>query len=200
MNYKHILIVPVILLPLLLAGCYTQFYRPGMEQGGNGPYGTLYNRYDSTAIDTTLTPPEPGEMQSYPPVEDYGWQYWGRPRGYTRWGFDFNNFEPDYYSSYYGYFDYYGRPWWNSYYNPGYGGWYGGNNGYGVPAEPPSKRGAGRGRDEGQPAGGGYSPPPAPPAGGGYAPAPASPTPQGGGATPAPATPDDGKRSGGRGR
>jgi hypothetical protein len=196
MRYQHFLIVPVILLPLLLAGCYTQFYKPGMEGNGNGPYGTLYNRYDSTAIDTNLTPPEPGS-QSYPPEESYGWQYWGRPRGYTRWGFDFNNFEPDYYWSYYGYYDYYGRPWWDTYYVPGYGGW-GGYYGNGVPAEPPSKREAGRSRDGG--GGSGYAPPPA--QGGYVAPAPApAPAPSGGGAAaPAQKPADDGKRGSGRGR
>jgi hypothetical protein len=139
------LTLPLALLALLIAGCYTQFYRPGMNMAGQGPYDTLYNRNDSTAIDTTLTA---DTTQYYPPDERWNsWYYWGRPRGYTRWGFDFNNFSPDYYWSYYGYYDYYGTPWWYDWYGPGY--W--GNNpwgGTGVPAEPPSQRPHGR-RDYG---------------------------------------------------
>jgi hypothetical protein len=155
-----------VLLSLLTAGCYTKFYRPDMEQAGRGPYDTLYDRYDSTAIDTTLTKPEATETY---PEDNYGWSYWGRPRGYTRWGFDFNNFSPDYYWTYYGYYDYYSRPWWDRYYDPW---WYWGGGGSIAPSEPPSQRDYGR---RGQPGGdNSVTPPPAPSGGETYTtPAPA---------------------------
>jgi hypothetical protein len=137
-------LIPLLaLFTLLSAGCYTKFYRPGMETAGNGPYDTLYNRNDSTAIDTTLTADTSTYYDTYPDR----WYYWGRPRGYTRWGFDFYNFSPDYYWSYYGYNDYYGTPWWYDWNTP----WYWRNypwGGSGGVAEPPSRRpGGGRGRD-----------------------------------------------------
>ncbi|MCC6475664.1 hypothetical protein IT157_01300 [bacterium] len=147
-----IIFISALALVLLSSGCYTKLYRVNMEQ--NGPFSTneLYQRYDSTAIDTTLT--EPQYVDTYP--NDYGWDNsgwnsWGRPRGYTRWGFDFNRFSPDYYWSYYGYYDYYGRPWWDNYHyrNPW---WYGGGGGSSGPAEPPSTRPGRRMRDgEGSP-------------------------------------------------
>ncbi|RPH93743.1 hypothetical protein EHM69_09405 [candidate division KSB1 bacterium] len=139
MKYTRFLIAAAVLLMLTTAGCYTKFYRPGMESTGQGPYSELYNRYDSTAIDTTLTE----DPYVYPETDNSWdrWSYWGRPRGYTRWGFDFNNFSPDYYWSYYGYYDYYGTPWWSNYNNP----WWGGSGGgSGAPGEPPSRRPTGR--------------------------------------------------------
>jgi hypothetical protein len=173
-----------------------------MEQSGQGPYSTLYNRYDSTAIDTTLTKPE--GTSEYPPAEpDYGWYGWGRPRGYTRWGFDFDRFDPSYYWSYYGYYDYYSRPWWYSYNDPYWGGWYPGYyGGNGVAGEPPSKRPVGR-RDRTSGSGSYGSPSTAPaPGAPNISSAPAA-TPQSGG-TPAPQTPPsnggEAKRDGKRGR
>lgn len=160
------LIPMLVVASAILSGCYTQFYRPGMEMSGRGPYDTLYNRYDSTAIDTSLTKPEYADQ--YPPQESgYDqWNYWGRPR--TRWGFDFYNYDPSYYHSYYGYYDYYSVPWWQNYgYNPGW--WYGPWQ-PGTPGEPDQPRDRGR-RDYG--AGGGVistppggavtTPPPTPP-------------------------------------
>lgn len=141
---RALFLIPLLTLTLLLsAGCYTKFYRPGMETAG-GSYETLYNRYDSTAIDTTLTQEDYEGSSSYPDDRWNTWYYWGRPRGVTRWGFDFNNFSPDYYWSYYGYYDYYGTPWWNSWYSPWYGYYPNGTTGTG---EPPSKRPRGR-RDQ----------------------------------------------------
>lgn len=161
MNSMKTILLSAVLLSLLTAGCYTKFYRPDMERAGRGPYDTLYNRYDSTAIDTTLTEPE--YTGTTYPDDNYGWSYWGRPRGRTRWGFDFNNFSPDYYWTYYGYYDYYSRPWWDRYYDPW---WYWGWNGQGTPQEPPSQRDYGR---RSQPGGGSnVAPPPAPPSGGSY--------------------------------
>jgi hypothetical protein len=155
------------LLSLLSAGCYTKFYRPDMEQAGRGAYDTLYNRYDSTAIDTTLTKPEGGTTY---PEDNYGWSTWGRPRGYTRWGFDFDNFEPNYYWTYYGYYDYYSRPWWDRYYDPW---WNGGGNGNGTPTEPPSQRDYGRRAVPND--GGNYTAPPPAPSGGSYSSPPPPP-------------------------
>ena len=170
MKYMTKTILLAAMLSLLTAGCYTKFYRPDMEQAGRGPYDSLYNRYDSTAIDTTLTKPE--ITDTYPNNDDYGWSTWGRPRGYTRWGFDFNNFTPDYYWTYYGYYDYYSRPWWDRYNDPW---WYWGWNGNGTPAEPPSQRDYGR-RGHPQDGGGYQAPPPSSGSGGSYVnPAPANP-------------------------
>ncbi len=153
---------------LLLSGCYTKLYRPGMELAGRGPYDSLYQRYDSTAIDTTLTAPEQTDYypNSYPETRHGGWSSWGRPR--TRWGFDFYNYDPGYYWSYYGYYDYYSVPWWHDWYRDGW--WYGGGHypgGPGVPEEPRD-----RGRRDAPGGGGGSivnpppsyptSPPPAP--------------------------------------
>jgi hypothetical protein len=171
----------VALLALLTAGCYTQFYRPGMERVAQGPYDQLYNRNDSTAIDTTLTQ----DTTAYEPTPYYGysspyydnWHYWGRPR--TRWGFDFNSFDPAYYWSYYGFYDYYGVPWWNGYYDPWYGwqypGWGGGGAG-----TPPTKRPGGR-RDHATGGGGTYAAPPAAPSSPTYVtPTPSNPPPSSG--------------------
>jgi hypothetical protein len=163
------LFISALVVVLFSSGCYTKLYRANMEQ--NGPFTTdeLYQRYDSTAIDTTLTEPE--YVDTYPDY-GYGWNSWGRPRGYTRWGFDFNRFSPDYYWSYYGYYDYYGRPWWDNW-RYRYPWWYHGGGG-GGPAEPPSQRPGRRMRDtEG-------SPPLYNPGGGSTAPsyAPPAPAPQ----------------------
>ena len=142
---------------------------------GRGPYDSLYNRYDSTAIDTTLTKPE--IVDTYPNTgtyDDYGWSNWGRPRGRTLWGFDFYNYSPGYYWTYYGFYDYYSRPWWDRYYDPW---WYWGWNGSGTPAEPPSQRDYGRRGNAGS--GGGYQAPPPSGGGGGYnTPPPSSPPPK----------------------
>jgi len=149
-------VILAALLAFLTAGCYTKLYRPeGAPMGARGPYDQIYSRYDSTAIDTTLTKPEVSDVY---PEDDYGWSYWGRSR-YPRWGFDFWNFSPSYYWTYYGYYDYYAVPWWSRYYDP----WY--NGGWAPPAapgEPPSQRNYGR-RERPSGSGGSY----APPAGGG---------------------------------
>ena len=146
----------VALLALFTAGCYTKLYRPGdAPMGQTGPYDRLYNRYDSTAIDTTLTQPEYEDTYT----EDYGWSYWGRHR-YPRWGFDFWNFSPDYYWSYYGYYDYYSVPWWQRYYDPWY---YWGWTPPSGTSEPPAQREYGR---RGRPTEG-SGPYAAPPPGGG---------------------------------
>ena len=115
MKPRLVLVSAIALFALLSSGCYTKFYRPGMELSGRGPYDTLYNRYDSTAIDTTLTPPvitDEYPRRGYDSYDSYDrWSSWGRPR--TRWGFDFYNYDPGYYRSYYGYYDYdyrYDRP------------------------------------------------------------------------------------------
>ncbi|MBU0510022.1 hypothetical protein KKH27_14455 [bacterium] len=206
MNIAAKIVIPAVLLMLLTAGCYTKFYHPGMERDGTGPYSQIYNRYDSTAIDTTLTKPEYEGYDSYPYYDN--WSYWGRPRGRTLWGFDFYNFSPDYYWSYYGYYDYYGTPWWYSRNDPWYW-WYPNPGGSGVPAEPPSKRPGLMGRPEG---GGNYgAPPPAPPGGGTYARPPENQPPPSDGAKqgPPPNTtkpqgqqppPDPNKRGGREGR
>jgi len=193
-------LIPLLaLFTLLSAGCYTKFYRPGMDMAGRGTYDTLYDRDDSTAIDTTLMPDTSTYYDQYPD-DSRGWSYWGRPRGSTRWGFDFYNFSPDYYWSYYGYNDYYGTPWWYDWYDAGY--WR--NNpwgGTGVPGEPPSQRPRGR-RDYGS-SGANAQPPPS---------SSGSPTysqPTNNSNSPPPATKndngakkqsDDGKRDGRRGR
>ncbi len=142
-----------VVLAILAGGCYTKLYRPGMELAARGPYDSLYNRYDSTAIDTTLTEPEYDD-QVYPQY-DNSWYNWGRPR--TRWGFDFYNYDPAYYWSYYGYYDYYSVPWWNyPYYDP----WWYRPGGPGIPGEPERPRD--RGRRDAPPLGGGSYVPPAP--------------------------------------
>ncbi|MCB9367278.1 MAG: hypothetical protein H6506_02085 [Calditrichaeota bacterium] len=177
MKARILLLAAVLGLVILSTGCYTKLYRPGMEDMGPFSQSTLYNRYDSTAIDTTLTKPETVDVYPNNYNDYYGWSSWGRPRGYTRWGFDFDRFSPNYYWSYYGYYDYYGRPWWqdwNRYNNPWW--YYGG--GSGEPGEPPSQRPGRRSSDTGVPpaviGNGGYASPPV------YvnpAPAPAQPDP-----------------------
>jgi hypothetical protein len=139
-----ILLLPALAVWLLMTGCYTQFYRASV----NGPpeaisAETLYDRYDSSAVDTTLTKGEsyPGGYSSGYDYYDR-WDLWGRPRFQTRWGFDFYNYSPPYYWGYYGWEDYYGNPWWYSGY---YDSWYPyGTTTPGTPAEPPSKRPFGR--------------------------------------------------------
>jgi hypothetical protein len=106
--------IPAVVGVLLTAGCYTQFYRPGMEQAGTGPYDQLYDRYDSTAIDTTLTSEDWSGTGTYPEDRWDNWYSWGGLRRHPRWGFDFDAFSPGYYWSYYGYYDYYGVPWWHT--------------------------------------------------------------------------------------
>lgn len=171
MNSAVKILIGAAFLALATTGCYTKLYRPGMEQAGTGPYGQIYNRYDSSAIDTTLTEKEYQSYDTYPYYDN--WSYWGRPRGRTLWGFDFYNYSPDYYWSYYGYYDYYGRPWWDSWYNRGYWGSYPYYGGSGGPAEPPSRQPGDRGRG-----GGSYGTPPPAQGGGTYVPAPADPAPQ----------------------
>ncbi|MBI5060102.1 hypothetical protein HZB60_10030 [candidate division KSB1 bacterium] len=186
MKPRLILLTAVGMFALLSSGCYTKFYRPGMEMTGRGPYDTLYDRYDSTAIDTTLTAPV--ITDEYPPrsYDHYDqWSYWGRPR--TRWGFDFYNYDPSYYQSYYGYYDYYGVPWWRNWYRDPW--WYYGGQ-PGVPGAPEQPRERGRREAGGGPGSIGTPPPPSSIA----TPAPANPPPQ-------PAKPkDDNKREGKRGR
>jgi hypothetical protein len=185
---KHIalLLIPAILILLLVSGCYTQLYRPGMEQANRQQQATLYNRYDSTAIDTTLRADTTG-YQEYP---NDSWYDWGRPVPYSPgpiWGWDY--YSPPYYWDYFGYNNYYGTPWWYNYpYSPGYhGGHYGGSI-----AEPPSKRGGGRSHDNS--GGGSYVAPPPPSNPPTYAtPPPSSPPPQSGNSG------DDNKRGGKRG-
>jgi hypothetical protein len=165
MKATRIIIIAMAAATLCCTGCYTKFYRPGMEQGGNGPYESLYNRYDSTAIDTTLRAEDWQAKDSYPDNDNTydRWSYWGSPRGRTRWGFDFYNFSPDYYWSYYGFNDYYGTPWW---YNPYWDPWYGGhgNGTPGIPGEPPSRRPGKAGDESGGSGGGSYASPPPQPA------------------------------------
>lgn len=148
-------------LIILSTGCYTKLYRPGMDNMGPFSSNTLYNRYDSTAIDTTLTKPDVVDVYPNPYNDYYGWSYWGRPRGHTRWGFDFDRFSPNYHWSYYGYYDYYSRPWWYDWHHRDPW-WYGGGGG-GGPSEPPSQRPGRRSNDAGVPpaviGGGGGSPP-----------------------------------------
>jgi hypothetical protein len=135
MKMIWLVMIPGVLLMLLVSGCYTQFYKPGMEQGYAMRGDTaLYNRYDSTAIDTSLTRPE----ENYNP--GYGWQDWGRQYR-PSWDWDFYGYTPDYYWGYYGYNNYYGTPWWYNYYNPWYPSY---PPGSGQPAEPPSQRQGGR--------------------------------------------------------
>jgi hypothetical protein len=167
-SIKPILIIVALMMLLSTMGCYTKFYRPGMESQTSA-YDKLYIANDSTAIDTMLTEDKSGGSTSYPNNDDR-WYYWGRPRGYTNWGFDFYNFSPGYYWTYQGYYDYYGTPWWNNnYYDP----WWNPSGGNGVPSEPPSQREHGRREYDG---GGSYASPPA--AGGSYvAPPAANPTP-----------------------
>lgn len=139
MKTRILILFATLGLIVMSTGCYTKLYRPGMEDNGPFSESTLYNRYDSTAIDTTLEKPEYTGTYAYPPDYYYNdnWSYWGRPRGVTRWGFDFNRFSPNYYWGYYGYYDYYGRPWWydwnrhNNWRGPGTPG---------APGEPPSQR------------------------------------------------------------
>jgi hypothetical protein len=173
MMRKHTLLALLltgILAMLVTSGCYTKFYRPGMEMNGSFSSDQLYERYDSSAIDTTLTRqdwyPDYYPYNSDYSGNNYGWNDWGRPRGYTRWGFDFYNFSPGYYHSYYGYYDYYGSPWWNRSYNrrP----WYYGGGGSAGPSEPPSQRDGRRQREGSRGPGGAYSPPGTPSSGGVY--------------------------------
>lgn len=188
MKNARLLLIPTALFIFLIAGCYTQMYRPDMEPANRRQQATLYNRYDSTAIDTTLAPDTTDYYETYP---DYGWNDWGRPRQGPIWGWDYNSYMPDYYWGYYGYDSYYGVPWWHNWYDPYYPYNPGGGGG---PAEPPSKRGGRRSHDT---SGGSYA---TPPASSGTSPAYATPP-------PAPSTPpqngaaktDDGKRSGKRG-
>jgi hypothetical protein len=183
------LLIPAALFVFLFAGCYTQLYKPDMERTASPQQASLYNRYDSTAIDTSLRRDTTQYYPGYP--EDYGWSYWGRPRLGPIWGFD--NYMPDYYWGYYGYNNYYGTPWWYNWYQPNYPYYPGGNGGL---AEPPSKRPSGRSHDTG---GGSYAPPPPSSSGGAtapvYAPPPSQPS-----NPPANPPQDDGKRSGGRSR
>ncbi|MBK6764955.1 MAG: hypothetical protein IPG71_01230 [bacterium] len=146
-------------LLILSTGCYTKLYNPNREDQGPYSTNTLYDRFDSTAIDTTLTKPDVVDV--YPNNDYYGWSTWGRPRGYTRWGFDFDRFSPNYYWSYYGYYDYYSRPWWHDWNRGGH--WWNGGGGGGI-SEPPSQRPGRRSSDAGVPppivGGGSYSPAP----------------------------------------
>lgn len=192
-----LVLLPAALLAFLATGCYTKLYRPGMEQMGQDQ--TLYERYDSTAIDTTLIAEEL-ERDTYTPYND-DWSYWGQRRP-TRWGFDFYNWTPGYYYGYYGYNDYYGSPWWYNYWDP----WYGPGGQPGVPGEPPSKREGGRRqRNSGGSGGSGaVAAPAAPPAstptyGNPSPPPPASP-PKETSKNPPSKPADDGKRGGKRGR
>ncbi len=138
MRTRLLLLTATLGLMILSTGCYTKLYRPGMEDNGPFSSNSLYNRYDSTAIDTTLTKPETVDVYpSYDPYYNDSWSYWGRPRGYTRWGFDFDRFSPNYYRSYYGYYDYYSRPWWHDWHHR-YPHW--GPGTPGAPGEPPSQR------------------------------------------------------------
>lgn len=164
MKARILLLTATLGLLILSTGCYTKLYRPGMEDQGPFSANTLYNRFDSTAIDTTLTKPETVDVYpGYGYYDSYGWSQWGRPRGYTRWGFDFDRFSPDYYRSYYGYYDYYGRPWWHDW-NHNHN-WWGGGGGSGGVSEPPSQRPGRRSSEVNAPpvvgGGGGYSAPPA---------------------------------------
>jgi len=155
-----VMLLPALLLTLLATGCYTKLYRPGMDQS-RMQQESLYNRYDSTAIDTTLVPGEVDE--NYYRDDYYGWSQWGRPRR-TIWGMDYYGYTPGYYYGYYGYNDYYGTPWWYNYYDPYYP-YY--PPGSGTPAEPPSKRDGGRRQRPSSGGGSGtYSAPAPPPAAG----------------------------------
>ncbi|HEY3296978.1 MAG TPA: hypothetical protein VGL38_16210 [bacterium] len=186
------LLIPAVLFIFLITGCYTQLYKPDMESARAHPQASLYNRYDSTAIDTSLRRDSTVYYEQYP---DYGWSYWGRPRHEPIWGWNYDNYMPDYYWGYYGYDNYYGRPWWDNY--NGYYPYYPGGS-TGTPAQPPDKRSGGRrSHDTG---GGSYATPPAsspPPA---YGTPPPSNPPAG---SPPPdngdAKKDDGKRGGKRG-
>jgi hypothetical protein len=171
---------------LFVVGCFTQLYRPTVNGTPEAMSSeTLYDRYDSSAIDTTLT-----KTESYPDAStDYydRWDYWGRSRPMTRWGYDFYNYSPPYYSGYYGWEDYYGNPWW---YSSGYYDyWYGYPVGTGAPSEPASKRPFGRSPDTG--GGGGSSPAVQPPP----SPAPAHVAPPSGGSTPSRPQRDDSKKT-----
>ena len=190
MKHVRYLLIPAALFLFVFSGCYTQLYRPDMESSHRQQQATLYDRYDSTAIDTTLRRDTTDYYYgSYP---DPGWYGWGRPRQEPIWGWDNSYSMPGYYGDYYGYDNYYGTPWWYGY-GPGYPNYHG-NYGNGVPAEPPSKRSGGRRSHDG---GGSYANPPAAPANPPtYANPPAS--------TPPPNPPadngnDDGKRGGKRG-
>ena len=167
MRRTLLIALPAVLVWLFVTGCYTKLYRPGF----NGPpetmtSETLYERYDSSAIDTTLERTDvfgetyPGGYDNYDRYDR--WDTWGRYRPRTRWGFDFYNYSPPYYSGYYGWEDYYGYPWWYSYDH----GYWGGRGGGGTvaPGEPPSKRPFGR-RDGGDSGGSppSVSPPPSSP-------------------------------------
>ncbi len=141
--------IPAVVLWLFVTGCYTKLYRSGIN-GTQDTYSNdiLYDRYDSSAIDTSLTKDDVFP-DTYPTGYDYynyydRWDTWGRYRPRTRWGFDFYSYSPPYYSGYYGWEDYYGYPWWYSW-DRGY--WHGGGGTPGTPGEPPSKRPVGR-RDE----------------------------------------------------
>ena len=188
MKHIRLLTIPAAAFMLLIAGCYTQLYKPGMEQASR-QQETLYNRYDSTAIDTTLREDTTQYYGAYP---DPGWYYWGRARHYPMWGTDYDYYTPDYYWGYSGYDNYYGTPWWYGY--GGYGRGYGGGGYGGSPSEPPSKRGGHRSHDNG--GSGSYAAPPAAPGGSpSYANPPSQPS------TPPPSSgsTDDGKRAGRRG-
>ncbi|MBU1919276.1 hypothetical protein KKG66_00400 [bacterium] len=166
------LLITGVFVMLVSSGCYTKFYRPGMEIEGPYSASELYNRYDSSAIDTTLTKGD--YFPDYYP--DNGWYNWGSYRYYphTRWGFDFYNFSPGYYHTYYGYYDYYGTPWWNRYdYNRDHW-WYRGGGGYNTsPGEPPETREGRRQRESYSGGGATYTQP----SGGSVSGAPVSTTP-----------------------
>ena len=188
---KHVtpLLIPAILILFLVSGCYTQFYRPGMEQANRPQQATLYNRYDSTAIDTTLRADTTYDEYPYD-----SWYDWGRPVPYPNggpiWGWDY--YTPPYYWDYSGYNNYYGVPWWYNY--PYYNGYNGGRY-YGGIAEPPSQRNGGRSHDNSG-SGSYVAPPPASGAPTYAAPAPSSPPPQGNNGQ---SGSNDGKRGGQRG-
>jgi hypothetical protein len=155
-------VIGAVAVWLFVIGCYTQLYRPTVNGTPEAISSeTLYDRYDSSAIDTTLK-----KTESYPSASsDYydRWDYWGRSRPMTRWGFDFNNYYPPYYWGYYGWEDYYGNPWWYSGY---YDYWWGYPTGSGAPSEPASKRPYGRDPNTGGNSGGSapaVQPPPSPP-------------------------------------
>ncbi len=171
-----ILLLPAVAIWFLLTGCYTQFYRSSVNGTPESMSAeTLYDRYDSSAIDTTLTKKEtyPGGYSSGYDYYDR-WDLWGRPRIGTRWGFDFYNYSPPYYWGYYGWEDYYGYPWWYSWYGDDY--WYRYPTTPGAPGEPPSKRPFGRrdGEDRSSPPPTSVSRPSSPPS---YASPPSTPAP-----------------------
>lgn len=141
----------LLILAVGLAGCYTTFRPPAVEE--QPPAAVMVP--DSTRAETAPAPQ--GEEYEYEPPHDYGWNnYWGWGYNSPYWG----GFYPYWYyqNSPWGY--YYYQPWWGNYYNSPYYPYY---PYYPAPAPGPSQPGTPPQKRSFEPRGNTNNPPPPPP-------------------------------------